>query len=443
MGKYFGTDGFRGRFGTELTLEHALKIGQFLGFYYKTKGFQGIVIGRDTRESGPFLKTAIAKGINESGMNVYDLDVIPTPGVAYIAKSYTMPGVVISASHNPYWDNGIKLLNESGEKMEDSIILAVEEFMDSTVTDYKADTVGQTIAFKAGKDEYINHLVSKAEDLTGIHVLIDLANGAASEVAKEVFKKLNADVEFLNDAPNGKNINDGCGSTVMDFVKHHSAGKNLDVSFAYDGDADRCLFLDENQNILSGDHVLYLCGKELASKNELKNNTVVATIMSNLGLFKALDKLNISYEKTNVGDKNVYECMKANGYSIGGEQSGHIIFMDDATTGDGILTSIKILNILALKKQKLSSLLKEFTEFPQVLKNVIVKDKKEVLKNTELNEFIKEEENKLNGEGRVLVRASGTEPKIRVMVEAKTKEACQVIVDRIIAKITELGYTNN
>ena len=351
MGKYFGTDGFRGRFGTELTLEHALKIGQFLGFYYKTKGFQGIVIGRDTRESGPFLKTAIAKGINESGMNVYDLDVIPTPGVAYIAKSYTMPGVVISASHNPYWDNGIKLLNESGEKMEDSIILAVEEFMDSTATDYKADTVGQTIAFKAGKDEYINHLVSKAEDLTGIHVLIDLANGAASEVAKEVFKKLNADVEFLNDAPNGKNINDGCGSTVMDFVKHHSAGKNLDVSFAYDGDADRCLFLDENQNILSGDHVLYLCGKELASKNELKNNTVVATIMSNLGLFKALDKLNISYEKTNVGDKNVYECMKANGYSIGGEQSGHIIFMDDATTGDGILTSIKILNILALKKQ--------------------------------------------------------------------------------------------
>lgn len=443
MGKYFGTDGFRGRFGTELTLEHALKIGQFLGFYYKTKGFQGIVIGRDTRESGPFLKTAIAKGINESGMNVYDLDVIPTPGVAYIAKSYTMPGVVISASHNPYWDNGIKLLNESGEKMEDSIILAVEEFMDSTATDYKADTVGQTIAFKAGKDEYINHLVSKAEDLTGIHVLIDLANGAASEVAKEVFKKLNADVEFLNDAPNGKNINDGCGSTVMDFVKHHSAGKNLDVSFAYDGDADRCLFLDENQNILSGDHVLYLCGKELASKNELKNNTVVATIMSNLGLFKALDKLNISYEKTNVGDKNVYECMKANGYSIGGEQSGHIIFMDDATTGDGILTSIKILNILALKKQKLSSLLKEFTEFPQVLKNVIVKDKKEVLMNTELNEFIKEEENKLNGEGRVLVRASGTEPKIRVMVEAKTKEDCQVIVDRIIAKITELGYTNN
>lgn len=441
MGKYFGTDGFRGKFGTELTVEHALKIGQFLGFYYKTKGYQGIVVGRDTRESGPFLKTAIAKGINEAGMNVYDLDVIPTPGVAYIAKSYTMPGVVISASHNPYWDNGIKLLNENGEKMEDSIILAVEEFMDSDNQNYKGDAVGQTISFQTGIDEYINHLVSKAEDLTGINVVIDLANGAASKVAQEVFKKLNANVEFLNYNPNGKNINDGCGSTVMEFVKLHSENKNLDASFAYDGDADRCLFLDENHNILSGDHILYLCGKGLKENGELKNNTVVATIMSNLGLFKALDKLNISYEKTNVGDKNVYECMKQNDYSIGGEQSGHIIFMNDATTGDGILTSIKILNVIAKTKQKLSTLLKDFVEFPQVLKNVIVKDKKEVLKNTELKEFIQKEEEKLNGEGRVLVRASGTEPKIRVMVEAKTKDDCQVIVDKIIAKIKELGYT--
>lgn len=443
MGRYFGTDGFRGRFGSELTLEHALKIGKFLGFYYKTKGYQGIVIGRDTRESGPFLKTAIAKGINESGMNVYDLDVIPTPGVAYIAKSYTMPGVVISASHNPYWDNGIKLLNENGEKMEDSIILAVEEFMDSDNLDYKADCIGQTISFKAGIDEYINHLVSKALDYTGIHIVIDLANGAASMVAKEVFKRLNANVEFLNDNPNGKNINDGCGSTVMEYVSMHSQNKNLDASFAYDGDADRCLFLDENHQILSGDHILYLCGKDLKDENKLKNNTIVATIMSNLGLFKALDKLNISYEKTNVGDKNVYEAMKLNGYSIGGEQSGHIIFMEDATTGDGILTSIKILNVIAKKKEKLSSLLKDFKEFPQVLKNVIVNDKNEVLKNEELKEFIKTEEDKLEGNGRVLVRTSGTEPKIRVMVEADTKDTCQTIVDKIIDKIKALGYTKD
>ena len=440
MGKYFGTDGFRGHFGTDLNTDHALKIGQFLGFYYKSKGFEGVVVGMDTRESGPFLKTALAMGVNSSGINVFDLDVIPTPGVAYIAKKYNMPGVVISASHNPYSDNGIKILNERGEKLEETIILAIEEYIDSSSDNSLNRIEGKTIPFSKGKEEYIEHLVSLGSDYTGLKVLIDLSNGAASSVAKEVFKRLNLDVTFINDKPDGKNINNGCGSTVMECVQQCGKGLGYDVSFAYDGDADRCLFVDEKSNILTGDHTLYLCGKELKEENKLNNNTVVATIMSNFGLFIALDKLGIEYAKTNVGDKYVYEYMKNNDCSIGGEQSGHIIFMNDATTGDGILTSIKILNILAEKKQKLSTLVSDFVVYPQVLQNVIVKDKKVVLEDLKLQKFIEEQEKTLNKTGRVLVRASGTEPKIRVMAEAKDEITCNHIVTSIVAKIKELGY---
>ena len=442
MGKYFGTDGFRGRYGSELTLEHAVKIGKFLGFYYGSKEVQGIVIGMDTRESGPFLKTAITMGVNSFGVDVYDLDVIPTPGVAYLAKTYNMPGVVISASHNPYWDNGIKLLNENGEKMEEGIIHALEVFMDSKDEIVSEKTKGSIIPFSSGKNEYINHLVSKAGDYTGLNIALDLSNGAASEVAREVFEKLNANFEIINDKPDGKNINNVCGSTHMETIAQKVKGGKFDCGFAYDGDADRCLYTDEEGNILSGDHTLYLYGKYLKEKNQLKNNTVVATIMSNFGLFKILDKDSIGYAKTNVGDKYVYEYMKNNDCSIGGEQSGHIIFMDDATTGDGILTSIKILNVIAEKKKKLSELVKDFVVYPQVLKNVVVKDKKVVLEDAELKSLIEKEESKLNGSGRILVRASGTEPKIRVMAEAQTEEICNTIVDTIVKYIDSKGYTN-
>ena len=290
------------------------------------------------------------------------------------------------------------------------------------------------------KEEYIEHLVSLGSDYKGLKVLIDLSNGAACSVAKEVFKRLNLDVTFINDSPDGKNINNGCGSTVMECVREHGLKKGYDVSFAYDGDADRCLFVDELGNILSGDHTLYLCGKELKDENKLNNNTVVATIMSNFGLFIALNKLNIGYAKTNVGDKYVYEYMKKNDCVIGGEQSGHIIFMNDATTGDGILTSIKILNILALKKEKLSTLVKDFVVYPQVLQNVIVKDKRAVLEDSRLKDFVEDKEKSLNRTGRILVRASGTEPKIRVMAEAKDYKTCQDIVTSIVNKIKELGY---
>ena len=439
MSKYFGTDGFRGRFGKTITLEHALKIGQFLGFYYGLMNVECIIIGYDSRESGPFLKTAVTLGINSFGVDVYDLEVVPTPAVAYLSKCYNMPGVVISASHNPYWDNGIKLFNEKGEKMDDSIIHGLEVFMDSKDTPYSEKNKGNIIPFKAGKEAYINYLVSKALDYSNLNVIIDTANGAASEVAKEVFKKLKGNFTFINDEPNGKNINNMCGSTDMSYISSLMKEKKYDIGFAYDGDADRCLFLDENGNELSGDHILYLVASYLKNKGLLKNNTIVSTIISNLGLDKDLKDLNINLIKTDVGDKNVYQALKQKNLVLGGEQSGHIIFLDDATTGDGILTSIKILNILADAKKNISSLLENLIIYPQVLKNVSVKDKNKILEDTELKDLIQNLKDEIKDTGRILVRASGTEEKIRVMAEDKSIDTAKRVVDSIVSKVEDIN----
>ena len=438
MGKYFGTDGFRGRFGESITIEHALKIGEFLGFYYGGKNVEGIIIGVDTRESSPFLKTAVTMGINSFGVDVYDLDVEPTPGVAYLAKIYEMPGVVISASHNPYWDNGIKLFNEKGEKMDDGIIHALEVFMDSKDMPASEKEKGNIIPFSTGKKAYIDFLVSHAFDYTGLNIIIDLANGSSSKLAKEVFEKLNAKVTFINDEPDGKNINNGCGSTHMEQLSERVKEGSFDIGFAYDGDADRCLSTDDKGHILTGDHLLYLVSKYLKKKNNLKNNTVVSTVMSNYGLYEALDKQGINYIRCDVGDKNVYLTLKQNHLSFGGEESGHIIFLSDSSTGDGILTSIKILNILVEEKKKISELISDITIYPQVLKNVITNNKKEILDNPDIQKVIKNEELKLEGKGRILVRPSGTEPKIRVMAEASTTIEAEAAVKNIADRIEEV-----
>ena len=435
MSKYFGTDGFRGRFGIDIKVEHALKIGQYLGFYYGLKNVEGIIIGCDPRESSPFLKTAVTMGINSFGVDVYDLEEVPTPGVAYLSSIYHMPGVMISASHNPYWDNGIKLFNENGEKMDEAVIHALEVFMDSNDTPYSEKEKGRIIPFSAGKETYIDYLVSKAKDYTGLNVAIDLANGAASTVAEEVFKKLNGNFTFINDNPDGKNINNGCGSTSLGAIQKEVKEGSFNVGFSYDGDADRCLFVDESGNALTGDHILYLVGKYMYSKGLLKNDTVCATIMSNIGLDKALETENINIARVDVGDKNVYSYLKLNNCNFGGEQSGHMIFLDDLNTGDGILTSIKILNILTEFKLPVSKLLEGLTIYPQVLKNVVVNDKDAFLNNQDIKNLIEEKKEELKDSGRILVRPSGTEPKIRVMVEADTLEKAEGIVDEVVKEI--------
>ena len=439
MSKYFGTDGFRGRFGINITIEHALKIGQYLGFYYGLMNVEGIIIGMDTRESSPFLKTAVTMGINSFGVDVYDLEVTPTPAVAYLSGTYNMPGVMISASHNPYWDNGIKLFNEKGEKMDEEVIHALEVFMDSNDTPYSEKEKGRIIPFKAGTLAYVDFLVSKAKDYDGLNVIIDTANGAASEVAKEVFKRLKGSYTFINDKPDGKNINNGCGSTSLGAVSNEVKLGKYNIGFAFDGDADRCLFTDENGKELNGDHLLYFVGKYMYEKGLLANDTVVATVMSNIGLDKSLEKLNINTKRVDVGDKNVYLEMKKNHLNFGGEQSGHIIFFDDLNTGDALLTSIKILNILAETKKSVSSLVKDLVIYPQVLKNVVVNDKEKILNNPELLGLIKSLDDEVEDSGRILVRASGTEMKIRVMAEASTMDLANAVVDKIVAKIEEIN----
>jgi phosphoglucosamine mutase len=438
MSKYFGTDGFRGRFGIDIKIELALKIGQYLGFYYGLMNVEAIIIECDPRESSPFLKTAVTMGINSLGVDVYDLEEIPTPGVAYLSSIYQMPGLMISASHNPYWDNGIKLFNENGEKMDEAIIQALDVFMDSKDTPYTEKEKGRIIPFSAGKKTYIDYLVSKEKDYTGFNVAIDLANGAASFVAEDVFNKLNCNFTFINDNPDGKNINNGFGSTCLGAISQVVVKGYYNIGFSYDGDSDRCLFVDEAGNELSGDRILYLIGKYMKLKGLLENDTVVGTIMSNIGLDKELEKENINIARVDDGDKNVYSYLKQNNCNFGGEQSGHIIFLDDLTTGDGILTSIKILNILTELKLPISQLLEDITIYPQILKNVVVKDKDAVLNNKEINDLILEKEKELSS-GIVLVRASDTDPKIRVMAEANTFDLALSVVDDIINAIEELN----
>lgn len=445
MGKYFGTDGFRGEANVDLTVEHAYKVGRFLGHYYGKDHRAKIVIGKDTRRSSYMFEYSLVAGLTASGADAYLLHVTTTPSVSYVVRTEGFDcGIMISASHNPYYDNGIKIINGSGYKAEAELEGLIEAYIDSetdTVPLATRENIGKTVDYAMGRNRYIGYLISLAtRSFEGKRVGLDLANGSATAVAKGVFDALGAKTYVINNEPDGTNINRNCGSTHIEGLQKFVVENNLDVGFAYDGDADRCLAIDEKGNIVTGDHIMYMCGVYMKERNDLANNTVVTTIMSNMGLYEALEKKGIRYEKTAVGDKYVYENMMANGHSIGGEQSGHIIFSKHATTGDGILTSLKIMEVMLESKAKLSDLCKDLVIFPQELVNVRVKDKKATRNDPAICELIDRLGKELDRDGRILVRESGTEPVIRVMCEAKTKERCKEVVDQIVEMIKKQGY---
>ena len=448
MGKYFGTDGFRGEANVTLTVEHAYKVGRFLGWYYgqKTPGEKcRIVIGKDTRRSSYMFEYSLVAGLTASGADVYLLHVTTTPSVSYVVRTEDFHcGIMISASHNPYYDNGIKVINEKGEKLEESVIEKIERYLDGESGEIPFATkenIGRTVDFAAGRNRYIGYLISIAtRSFKNKKVGLDCANGSASAIAKNVFDALGAETYVINNEPNGLNINTDCGSThihvLQDFVKKN----HLDVGFAYDGDADRCIAVDENGEVVDGDRIMYVCGKYMKEQGSLVNNTIVTTIMSNFGLYKALDREGIAYEKTAVGDKYVYENMSANGHCLGGEQSGHIIFSKNATTGDGILTSLKVMEAMLEKKQSLGKLASEVEIFPQVLKNVKVKDKKAAQDDAAVQAEVAKVTESLGDDGRILLRQSGTEPVVRVMVEAPSLEICEKYVDQVIQVMKTQGH---
>ena len=448
MGKYFGTDGFRGEANVTLTVEHTYKVGRFLGWYYgqKTPGEKcRIVIGKDTRRSSYMFEYSLVAGLTASGADVYLLHVTTTPSVSYVVRTEDFHcGIMISASHNPYYDNGIKVINEKGEKLEESVIEKIESYLDGESGEIPFATkenIGRTVDFAAGRNRYIGYLISIAtRSFKNKKVGLDCANGSASAIAKNVFDALGAETYVINNEPNGLNINTDCGSThihvLQDFVKKN----HLDVGFAYDGDADRCIAVDENGEVVDGDRIMYVCGKYMKEQGSLVNNTIVTTIMSNFGLYKALDREGIAYEKTAVGDKYVYENMSANGHCLGGEQSGHIIFSKNATTGDGILTSLKVMEAMLEKKQSLGKLASEVEIFPQVLKNVKVKDKKAAQDDAAVQAEVAKVTESLGDDGRILLRQSGTEPVVRVMVEAPSLEICEKYVDQVIQVMKTQGH---
>ena len=440
MGKYFGTDGFRGEANVKLTADHAFRVGRYLGWYYGRDHKAKIVIGKDTRRSSYMFEYALAAGLTASGADAYLLHVTTTPSVSYVVRTEDFDcGIMISASHNPFNDNGIKVLNENGQKISADIEARIEAYLDGEIEELPLATgedIGCTVDFASGRNRYIGHLISiPCHDFKNIKVGLDCSNGSSSAIAKSVFDALRAKTYVINNEPNGTNINRGCGSTHIEVLRQFVVDKGLDIGFAYDGDADRCIAVDHRGNIIDGDKIMYVCGKYMKECGKLNNNTIVTTIMSNLGLYKACDREGISYEKTAVGDKYVCENMMANGHSIGGEQSGHIIFAKHATTGDGILTSLKLMEVIIEKKLPLSTLTKEVTIYPQVLKNVKVKDKKEARENPKVVEAVKKVEEALGDDGRILVRESGTEPLIRVMVEAATNEICEDYVNQVIEVI--------
>ncbi len=445
MGKYFGTDGFRGEANVNLTVMHAYKVGRFLGHYYGKDHKANIVIGKDTRRSSYMFEYSLVAGLTASGADVYLLHVTPTPSISYVVRTEGFDcGIMISASHNPYYDNGIKIINGNGYKLEADVEELIEAYIDSEVDELPFATrekIGRTVDYAIGRNRYIGYLISLAtRSFSGKKVGLDLANGAATTVAKGVFDALGAKTYVIYSEPDGTNINRSCGSTHIEQLQKYVVENGLDVGFAYDGDADRCLAVDEKGNIIDGDLIMYLCGVYMKSRNDLKDDTVVTTIMSNLGLYKALDNKGIRYEKTAVGDKYVYENMMANGYSIGGEQSGHIIFNKHATTGDGVLTSLKLMEVMLESKAPLSELLKEITIFPQLMVNVKVHNKKAVKEDSAVMEMVATVEKELGSDGRILVRESGTEPVIRVMVEAASEEICCAHVERVVDVMKEQGH---
>lgn len=429
--KYFGTDGFRGRANEGLNVDHAYKIGRFVGWYYGARrGAKArVLIGKDTRRSSYMFESALVAGLVASGADAYMLHVIPTPGVSYeVIDGGFDCGVMITASHNPFTDNGIKLVNREGYKMDEDVLEQVEDYIDDKLEVPLAtgDAIGCTVDYMQGRNRYIAHLIASCGfSMQGVKVGLDCANGAASSVARPVFDAMGAETHVINNAPNGFNINVDCGSTHIQRLQDFVVRNGLDVGFAYDGDADRCLAVDERGRLVDGDLILYVCGTYMAKHGRLAKNTVVPTVMSNFGFFKALDAAGISYEKTAVGDKNVWACMMENGYTLGGEQSGHIIFGDLEKTGDGIMTSLRIMEVLRAEREKLSELTRPVTLYPQQLVNVRVADKDATMAAPEVKEAVAEAEKFLEGNGRVLVRASGTEPLVRVLAEAPEDHLCQ------------------
>ena len=465
MSRYFGTDGFRGEANMNLTADHAYKVGRFLGWHYTEKraraaeegrpakeGPARIVIGKDTRRSSYMFEYSLVAGLVASGADAYMLHVTTTPSVAYIARVDDFDcGIMISASHNPYYDNGIKLINDQGEKMDEETIELVEDYLDGKLVAFgqqwpelpfaQKDKIGCTVDYVSGRNRYIGYLISLGMySFRGVKVGLDCANGSSWNIAKAVFDALGADTTVINAEPNGLNINLNAGSTHIEGLQKLVVEKGLDVGFAYDGDADRCLCVDEKGNVITGDHILYIYGRYMKERGKLVTNTVVTTVMSNFGLYKALDELGIDYAKTKVGDKYVYEYMQQSGARIGGEQSGHIIFSKYASTGDGILTSLKMMEVMLARKKPLSELAAPLKIYPQVLENVRVTDKAVAQADPDVQAKVQEVAEKLGDTGRILVRESGTEPVLRVMVEAPEQETCQKYVDEVVEVIRAKGH---
>ena len=452
MGKYFGTDGFRGKAGEGLTAAHAYEIGRFLGWYYGRSHRARIVVGKDTRRSSYMLEYAISAGLSASGAEVYLLHVTTTPSVSYVTRTDGFDcGVMISASHNPFYDNGIKLMNRDGEKMDEATIALVEDYLDGCLeldgAPWKElplateDAVGAIIDHSAGRNRYIGYLISLAMySFKGMKVALDCANGSAWSIAPSVFKALGADVYVINDRPDGLNINTNAGSTHIEGLQKYVLENGMDVGFAFDGDADRCLAVDEKGQLVDGDKIMYVYGRYMKERDKLVNNTVVTTVMSNFGLYKALEEVGINYVKTAVGDKYVYEHMVRHGDRIGGEQSGHIIFSKYARTGDGILTALKVMEVMLAKKASLSKLAEPVVIYPQVLINVRVKDKKETQADSNVQAAVAAVAETLGTTGRILVRESGTEPLIRVMVEAASEDVCRQLAQQVVDVIRSKGY---
>ena len=454
MGKYFGTDGFRGEANKNLTADHAYRIGRFLGWYYcELKMRSGddtparIVIGKDTRRSSYMFEYSLVGGLVASGADVYLLHVTTTPSVAYVARVDEFEcGIMISASHNPYYDNGIKLINHNGEKMDEDTIALIEAYLDGDLNVFgkhydeipyaHREKIGCTVDYVSGRNRYVGYLISLGMySFKGMKVGLDCANGSSWNIAKSVFDALGAKTYVINADPNGTNINTDAGSTHIEGLQKFVVENGLDIGFAYDGDADRCLCVDEKGNVVDGDSILYVYGRYMKERGKLVTNTVVTTVMSNFGLYKAFDKIGIDYAKTAVGDKYVYEYMQKNGCRLGGEQSGHIIFSKYASTGDGILTSLKMMEVMMAKKKKMSELTADLHIYPQVLVNVKVKDKAVVRADADVQEAVQKVTDTLGNTGRILVRESGTEPLIRVMVEAETEEICKKYVDEVVTVI--------
>ena len=444
MGKYFGTDGFRGEANVTLTAEHAYKIGRYLGWYYGQDHKAQVAIGKDTRRSSYMLEDALAAGLTASGADVYLLHVTTTPSVSFVVRTEQFDcGLMISASHNPFYDNGIKIISGSGKKIDAEVEEKIEQYIDGEIGEVPyahRDEIGRTVDFSAGRNRYIGNLISiPTRSFKGKRIGLDCANGSASSVAKSVFDALGAETFVIHSEPDGTNINTACGSTHIESLQEHVRTHQLDVGFAYDGDADRCLAVDEKGNVVDGDQIMFICGKFRDGQGKLTNHTIVSTVMSNLGFQKACERDGLRTVQTQVGDKYVAEEMLRHGYDLGGEQSGHIIFMKHATTGDGILTSLMLMGVMVETKRTLSSLAEEMPIYPQVLKNVRVADKKEAQDNPRVRQAVEDVKEELGSEGRILVRESGTEPLIRVMVEAGSMEQCESMVDRVVRVLHEEG----